>query len=391
MSLIWDLDITAPERLRFAIGEEAVRVSTGPQASRALQDKPSHSLVIIGPDIPLDSACELAERERVERPEVGVILLRHRLEVAGLAQSLRSGVREVVQSDDQTALADAVRRSRDLTAAFVGSSSAGLGREGKIVTVFSAKGGVGKTTMATNVATYLASTGSSTLLIDLDLMFGDVAICLQITPQSSIQDLVAMTGHLDVQGLSSVVSTHHGSGLDIVAAPADPGDAERIPVATVAELLRVARAHYAYVIVDTPPSLTEQVLAAFDMSDLTILIATLDIPAVKNLRIAINTLETLGASKDARTVVLNRADAKSGLSPHDVETALQHPIAANVPTSASVPASINRGVPVVLDEPNSPVAAAIREVADVQIRERFGETITRPNAKRHFRFRRGAA
>jgi pilus assembly protein CpaE len=354
--------------------------------SRVLDEDRTQTLVVIGPDIPLDAACELAERERVERPELGVILLRHRLEVTALAQALRCGVREVVQADDQPALADAVRRSTALTIQLSGQHTAGGSREGKIVTVFSAKGGVGKTTLSTNVAAYLASTGAQTLLVDLDLMFGDVAISLQLPSQRSMSDVVAMSGHLDAEGLHSVVTAHESSGLHVISAPADPGDADRVPASVVMELLRLARNHYDYVVVDTPPALTEHVLAAFDVSDLTLLIATLDIPAVKNLRIAINTLDTLGSSKDTRRVVLNRSDTKVGLSAGDVETALKLPIAASVPNSLAVPASVNRGVPIVLDEPRHPVSLALRALADREIRQHTGEPVAQAaaRAKRSF-------
>ena len=116
-------------------------------------------------------------------------------------------------------------------------------------------------------------------------------------------------------------------------------------------------------------------LAAFDLSDLTLLVATLDIPAVKNLRIAINTLDTLGAPAESRSIVLNRSDAKVGLTAGDVELALKAPISVSVPNSLSVPASVNRGVPIVLDEPRGLVAMSIREVADREIRQRFGEEL----------------
>lgn len=384
MTILWDLDPAAADTYRFALGGEPTRLDAGPRVSRALEEDPSHTLVVIGADIPLEAACQLAEGVRVQRPELGVILLRHRLEVTALAQALRSGVREVVQADDLPALADAVRRSSALTMALAGHHPSAAGREGKIVTVFSAKGGVGKTTLSTNVAAYLASTGTRTVLIDLDLMFGDVAISLQLQPQHSLRDLVAMSGHLDGQGLESVVTKHEGSGLHVIAAPSDPSDAYRVPAEVITELLRVARTHYDYVIVDTPPSFTEQVLAAFDLSDLTLLVATLDIPAVKNLRIAINTLDTLGAPAESRSIVLNRSDAKVGLTPGDVELALKAPISVSVPNSLSVPASVNRGVPIVLDEPRGLVAMSIREVADREIRQRFGEELRNGVAKRGF-------
>lgn len=376
MTLLWDLDPDGDARYSFALGQTPTRLTTAAQVARSLTADRSLSLVVIGPDIDLASACDLAEYERVENPDVGVVLLRHRLDVPTLTEALKSGIRDVVPADDQTALADAVRRSRLLTGQIRGHATAGGGshREGRIVTVFSAKGGVGKTTLSTNLAAYLATTGARTLLVDLDLMFGDVAISLQLAPTHSIANLTTMAGHLDAPGVASV-TTRHTSGLDIIAAPSDPGDAERVPAATVLELLRLTRSLYDYVVVDTPPSFTEHVLAAFDVSDLSVLIATLDIPAVKNLRIAISTLDALGGDAASRVVVLNRADAKVGLDRGDVERALNQPISATIPNSISVPTSINRGVTVVTEEPSSPVAQAIREIADHEIRERFGETL----------------
>jgi pilus assembly protein CpaE len=178
---------------------------------------------------------------------------------------------------------------------------------------------------------------------------------------------MAMAGHLDVQGLESVV-THHESGLDAAAAPPEPSDADRIPGTAIGELIRVAKRAYDYVVVDTPPAFTEHVLAAFDTSDMLILIATLDIPAVKNLRLTLDTLDLLGNPKDSRLVVLNRSDAKVGLRAEDVVTAIKQEIAVMVPSSAAVPASVNRGVAIVLDEPKHAVSVAIRELVDSHIR-----------------------
>ena len=181
-----------------------------------------------------------------------------------------------------------------------------------------------------------------------------------------------MAGHVDEQAIASLVTKHEDSGLDVICAPNDPGDADRIPVSTITELIKVARQHYDFVFVDTPPSFTEHVLAACDMSDALVLIATLDIPAVKNLRVAMDTLDMIGSPKDARVIVLNRADAKVGLRPDDVVAAIKSPIAVNIPNSLTVPASVNRGVPIVLDDPKGPVAVALRELAEVHVRQRFG-------------------
>lgn len=369
MNILWDPSPDALERYRFALGSDTQALDSAAMVARVLHDNLGVQQVVIGPDVPLEQACELAEAARLDRPELGVILLRPRVDVTTLSSALRSGVREVVPADDHTALAEALRRSRDLTSRLLGHVGGAAKDIGKIITVFSAKGGVGKTTLSTNIATYLASAGHKTLLVDLDLAFGDVAISLQLLPQSSIFEAVAMSGHIDDQGLSHLVTHHETSGLDVVCAPNDPGDADRIPVNVVTELLKVARQNYEFVIVDTPPSFTEHVLASCDISSELVLIATLDIPAVKNLRVAMDTLDMLGSPKDARVIVLNKADTKVGLRPEDVVTAIKTPIAVNVPNSMAVPASINRGVPIVLDDPKNAVSIAIRQLADTHLRE----------------------
>jgi pilus assembly protein CpaE len=372
VTLLWDTDPASADRFSYAVGGGISRLDSSPNLLRSLHDSPAENLVIIGPDVDMQSACELSEAVRVQRADVGVILLRRRLDVSVLGQALRAGVREVLTADDLTGLADAVRRSRELSQKMAGQHDPSM-TEGKVVTVFSAKGGVGKTTFSTNLGSYLASTGARVLVVDLDLAFGDVGISLQMLPQNSIIDLVQMAGHLDAQGLQSVVTHHDGSGLDAACAPAEPSDADRIPGTTIAELLRVAKRSYDFVVVDTPPAFTEHVLAAFDNSDLLVLIATLDIPAVKNLRLTLDTLDLLGSPKEDRVVVLNRSDAKVGLRSEDVVAVIKQDIAVMVPNSTSVPASVNRGVPIVLDEPKHPVSIAIRELAEQFVRPVAGE------------------
>lgn len=372
MTILWDSDPAAGETYQFAVSDRLEVVEVAHMVTRALTTNPSELLVIVGPDVDLRAAASLAEQVRSERPEVSVILLRRRLDVNILAQALRAGFREVVASDDLTSLSSACRRSLEISHNLAGKSSGGAPAvDGKVVMVFNAKGGCGKTTVATNLGTYMASTGPRVLLVDLDLAFGDVAISLQLRPAASVGDLVAMTGHLDAQGLASVV-TKHESGLDTVCAPSHPADADRISGSTVAELLRVARRSYDYIIIDTPPAFSEHVLVALDQCDLLALIATLDIPAVKNLRLTLETLDQLGHPQEGRIVILNRSDSKVGLNTEDVVSALRLPIAAMIPSSAAVPASVNRGVAIVLDQPKHPVSVALRALADQYILSAWG-------------------
>jgi pilus assembly protein CpaE len=366
MTILWDSDPAAAENYRFAVGDQIDVVEAAQSVMRALGSNLAELLVIVGPEVDMAAASSLAEQVRNERPEVSVILLRRRLEVMVLAQALRAGFREVVASDDLTSLSEACRRSLEISHHQAGISGAAATRQGKVVVVFNAKGGCGKTTIATNLGAYVASTGARVLLVDLDLAFGDVAISLQLLPAASVADLVAMSGHIDEQGLASVV-TKHESGLDTVCAPNQPGDADRISGAVVGEMLRVARRVYEYIIIDTPPAFSEHVLATFDVCDMAVLLATLDIPAVKNLRLTLDTLDLLGYPREARVVLLNRSDAKVGLNAEDVMAALKQPIAAMIPSSSHVPASVNRGVPIVLDEPKHPVSLSLRAFADQYI------------------------
>jgi pilus assembly protein CpaE len=157
--------------------------------------------------------------------------------------------------------------------------------------------------------------------------------------------------------------TPYAPGVEVLLAPVGPTEAERIGRDLVTQVLTAVRAMADFVIIDTPAQFTDAVLAAFDLSDIHLLVATPDVPALKNLRIAMDMLDLLGLPKENRIVVLNRCDAKVGLTGTDVDRVLQTPTTAQVPSSRDVPISINRGIPIVVDKPGHPVSKALRELA----------------------------
>jgi pilus assembly protein CpaE len=347
-----------------------VHVGVGPaDLSRLLVEYPGEQLVILGPGVELSDALAIAADYRVTRPALGVVLIRQRVDVGLLGEAIRAGVREVVGANDPAALLAACARSLEISrqmAPVSGRRFGGTGTSGKdakVITVFAAKGGCGKTTLATNIAAALAAGGARRVgLIDLDLSFGDVAIMLQLVPERSIADAVGLGDQLDETTLRSLF-TPYGPGLDTLLAPAGPAEAERITQGLVVEVLGLARGMLDYIVIDTPPQFTDHVLAALDASHLHVLLTTPDMPALKNLRITLDTFDLLDLPKENRLVVLNRSDAKVGLSAGDIERVIRAPITAYVPSSRDVPVSINRGVPIMTDSPQHPVSKAIREFA----------------------------
>ena len=218
-----------------------------------------------------------------------------------------AGVREVVTADDQTALPTPCAAAATLCPADGRARRRRGSRRARSSRSSPPRAASARPPSPPTWAPTSPRTGAKVLLVDLDLAFGDVAISLQLLPQNSIFDLVGMAGHLDEQGLAvGRDQAPRRAASTSSARPPSPATPTASPAPSIIELLGWPSAHYDFVIVDTPPAFTEHVLAAFDISDLLVLIATLDIPAVKNLRLTIDTLDLLGSPKDARVIVLNR-------------------------------------------------------------------------------------
>jgi pilus assembly protein CpaE len=243
------------------------------------------------------------------------------------------------------------------------SAATADGDQGKVVTVFSPKGGSGKTVLATNLAAANARSGVETLLIDLDLQFGDSALTLAVSPRATIADLAASPGEIDLDKLKAFVSTDSRTGLSLLAAPKRPEEADLVGAAQLAAILDAARTGFDAVVIDTGPLFDAAMLAALDHSQQLLLVCNPEVTSLKNVRIGLETIDRLGFPREKVSLVANRIGAAGAVAPDDIEDALDTKIAFALPDDPAVPAAINRALPVVLADEGSDFAQAAARLA----------------------------
>jgi pilus assembly protein CpaE len=303
----------------------------------------------------------LAERIRSAHPATTVVLIRHSLAPDVFAQAMQVGIGAVVAADDPSALGKALSRAKGTWESIHGPTDPG-DRDGRVITVFSPKGGVGKTTMAVNLSVALARNRAEVCIVDLDLAFGDVAITLQIIPEHTITEAAEAEQDLDYTLLKELL-TRHESGVTILAAPTHPEGRDLVTAPLVRRVIQTLRRHFDYVVIDTPPGFDDQVLGAFDETDECVIVATLDVPTIKNTKVALETLDLLRLVPHGRHLVLNRADEEVGLSLANVEEILGMEVSASLPSSTAVASATNHGRPIVLSKPDHPVSKALMVLA----------------------------
>ena len=237
---------------------------------------------------------------------------------------------------------------------------------GKIVTFFSPKGGVGRTTISTNLAVALhQSTGKPVVLVDGSLPFGDIAVILNMSPKAkTIADLVGSFDQVDAEILESVL-VQHSTGIKVLLAPPTPEAAELITGANIKKILETLREHYAFVVVDTWPSFQEQVLTMLDVADVILTLMTLEITSLKNVRVFMDIVEKLGYDEHKVQLVANRNDSSGGIKTSDVEASLGRQIPHTIVSDGrALVLAVNRGVPFVISHRESQVAKDIFTLAD---------------------------
>lgn len=255
----------------------------------------------------------------------------------------------------------------------------------RVITVFSTKGGVGKTTIASNLAVSIArSEKKRVALLDFDLQFGDVAIMLNVSVKNTISDLVKEFGQLDESIVEDYLVTHF-SGVRVLPAPAKPEYAEYITANHVEKIINILRDSYNYIIIDTSASFHETVLTSLDMSDKILVISTLDLPTIKNVKSGLDVMETLNYPQDKIHVVLNKASEQFGIRYRDFEDVLHKQIWSYVPEdSQTVVTSANKGFPFVMTRTETKVAKAIIDMGNELMMELEGGVNKKPPLRKLF-------
>ena len=330
---------------------------------------------VFGPSMVNAFGFEQVHRLVTVYPDLGPVFAAHTLSTELLQHALRAGARDAVQIDATgDAVAQAVARVGEVLStpqrqnhapAPVGGVSA-LARTapGRLVVVFSTKGGVGKSTVATNVATAMArKVDDAVSLMDADLQFGDISVMLGIPPDHTVLDAAASIQYSDPELMRNLV-TRLDSGLLVLPAPSEPTMAAAVPPEDMTAVCEGLQSISGFVVVDVPTSFDDTTLALLEAADEVLLVASMDIPSVKNLKIGMQALDLVAIAGPKLKLVLNRANAQVKLDIREVEHVLGLRAAFPVPYDLAVPLSINAGVPVVMHDPRSAASRAFEHIAD---------------------------
>jgi pilus assembly protein CpaE len=326
---------------------------------RALREHETDVLVVACTGREDDRSLSIVDHARSEEPDVPIVVLCTSSPNGFMRRAFDAGASDVVlfpQTKEELGFTMSKAVARRPVGGAVGSA------EGRLVCVLGPKGGTGKTLTTCNLAVAVAQSGKRVLVIDLDLQFGDVALCMGLPPERTIYDLAVSGGSLDDEKLASY-AMRHPSGVDALLAPARPDQASAITIDLLREIYSIARRQYDYVVADTPPGFTAEVIATIDASSDLIMVGMLDSLSLKNTKLGLETLSLMDYEPSRIKLVLNRAHSRVGISQGDVVAVLGREPDVLVASDREIPRAVNEGIPIILARPQSEPASAFRGLA----------------------------
>jgi pilus assembly protein CpaE len=375
------------ERVRGAFGDDLAALDTfwhdgmpfGDDLDRTLDGLGDADVVAIGPDVPDETAIALARSVDRTRPGVSVVIVAEP-STDMMREALRAGARDVIDPRASYAeIRDALDRAFDAASTrrnVIEHDDASEADVRRVMTVICPKGGAGKTTVATNLASGLAQAApNDVVIVDLDLQFGDVASALHIEPEHTFADVVRAADDLDAATLKAYLAPHPDN-LFALCAPLSPTDADAITSEHVTKVIELLSASFKYVVVDTAAGLDEWCLSALEYATDFVVLSATDVPCVRNTRKEVEALRLLSNPDQRWHFVLNRADARTGLNIAAIEKAVGLTLDVAIPSSRTVPVSLNQGTPLIIAEPRKPVSLAMAQLVRRVAPELAGESVS---------------
>jgi pilus assembly protein CpaE len=345
-------------------GIEVVGIINGLDESWRTLQETATDLLIVACEGYSDKALYFIDAAVKQQPERPVVVLTTGSPNGFVRRVFESGADDIVTLPEAPeriafALEKAVARRRGAAVA----SGIALA---PMICVLGPKGGTGKTLVSSNLAVALAAGGGQAVLVDLDLQFGDIGLALGLRPDKTIYDLARSGGSLDAEKLDAYL-VRHSSGLKVLLAPTRPDQASAVTVDFLRDVFTTLRSMADYVVVDTPPGFTPEVIAAIDASSHVCVVGMLDSLSLKNTKLGLETLELMGYDTGRISLVLNRADTRVGITHEDVEAIIGRAPDVLVPSDRQIPISVNDGVPIVARDERSEPARAFRKLAEEYI------------------------
>ncbi len=336
-------------------------VSGADEALHWLRDTPADMLLVACAGYS-DRALLLLDAVARQNPELSIVVLGHGSPNGFLRRAFEAGADDIIMLP---ATRDQVRfELSKLLARKQGAEAPSAPDNSHIVCVLGPKGGTGKTLTATNLAVAFAQRGSRVALIDLDLQFGDVALCLGLPPEKTVYDLAQSPGAVDYDKLDAFLATH-SAGVRTLIAPRRPDQASAVGAELLREVYSILRTRFDWVIIDTPPGFTAEVITSIDSSTDVVMVGMLDSLSLKNTKLGLETLELMKYDPDHIYLLLNRAHSRVGISQSDVEAVLGRTPDVFIPSDREIPRTVNEGIPIVIARPQSEPAEAFRRLADL--------------------------